>query len=67
MCLTRHIVPRDPSDVKSGIETDMLDVTELSLSDLEEVRPSSLGRALRRVVAQDKDPADPVVGFQASI
>ncbi len=63
----RGIVPRDPSDVKSGIETDMLDVTELSLSDLEEVRPSSLGRALRRVVAQDKDPADPVVGFQASI
>lgn len=60
-------MPEDSPDVKAGIETDIPDLTGLSLSDLEEVRPSSLRRALRRIVAQDEDPADPVVGFQASI
>jgi FXSXX-COOH protein len=60
-------MPEDSPDVKAGIETDILDLTGLSLNDLEEVRPSSLRRALRRIVAQDEDPADPVVGFQASI
>ena len=60
-------MPEDSPNVKPGIQTDILDVTGLSLSDLEEVRPSSLRRALRRIVAQDEDPAHPVVGFQASI
>lgn len=61
-------MPEDPPHVKEGIETGILDVTGLSLSDLEEVRSSSLRRALRRIVAEDdEDPADPVVGFQASI
>ena len=59
---------QDPSDVKRpGIETDMIDLARLSLSDLEEVHPSSLRRALHRIVAQDEDPTEPVVGFQASI
>ena len=60
-------MPRDPSGVKAGIETDILDLSGLSLSDLEEVRPSTLGRVLRRIVAQDDDPTDPVIGFEASI
>ena len=60
-------MPEDPSHVKEGIQTGILDLTGLSLSDLEEVRSSSLRRALRRIVAEDEDPADPVVGFQASI
>lgn len=61
------MMPEDRPDVKPGIRTDILDLTDLTLSDLEEVRPASLRHALRRVVAQDEDPADPVVGFQASI
>ena len=57
----------DSPDVKEGIQTDILDVTDLSLDALEEVRTSSLKRALRRIIAEDEDPADPAVGFQASI
>jgi FXSXX-COOH protein len=60
-------MPEDYPRVKAGIETGMLDVTDLSLNDLEEVRSSSLRRALRRILAEDGDSADPVIGFQASI
>jgi FXSXX-COOH protein len=60
-------MPQDSPDVKPDIETDMLDVTGLSLWELEEVRPSSLRRALRRIIAEDADRTDPVVGFQSSI
>jgi FXSXX-COOH protein len=63
----RRSVSGDPPNVKVGIETDMLDVTGMSLSDLGELGASSLAYALRRVVAQDEAPTDPVVGFQASI
>ena len=54
-------------DVNPGIETDMLDVTGLSFSDLEALGSSSLAHALKRVLARDEDSTDPVVGFQASI
>lgn len=60
-------MPEDPTGVNPGIETDMLDVAGLSLSDLEELGPSSLGHALRRVVAQDEGSADPVIGFLSGI
>jgi FXSXX-COOH protein len=61
------MVSEDPPDVKSHIGTDTLVLAGLSPSDLEKVDSSSLGRALRRIIAQDEDSADPVVGFQASI
>lgn len=57
----------NPHCDETPIETDMPDLTGLSLGDLEEVGPASFRRALRRVLAEDDDPADPVVGFQASI
>ena len=60
-------MPEHPREVVEDIETELPDLTALSLGDLEKIGPSSLGHALRRVLSRDDDPADPVVGFQASI
>jgi FXSXX-COOH protein len=59
--------PDTGTGVPRYIETGTLDLTDLSLDDLERVGPSSFGHALRRVLSRDDDPADPVVGFAASI
>jgi FXSXX-COOH protein len=54
---------RPPAD----LETDMIDLTDLSLTDLEDLSQSSLGLALRRVLDQDGGSGGEVVGFQSSI
>ena len=50
-----------------GLETGMIDLTGLSLHDLDDLGQSSLGLALRRVLDPDGEPTDSVVGFQSGI
>jgi FXSXX-COOH protein len=59
----------DPgADEHWDIETDVIDLSAFSLSDLEQIGPSSFGHALRRVLRrEDATDDDPVVGFTASI
>ncbi|HEY7145657.1 MAG TPA: FxSxx-COOH cyclophane-containing RiPP peptide [Streptosporangiaceae bacterium] len=57
----------DWSEAAADVETDLPDLTGLALAELEDFGPSALGHALRRVLKGEADPADPVVGFQASI
>lgn len=56
-------VPNSTGD----LEADLIDLAGLSLADLEDLGQSSLGVTLRRVLDQDRQPADPVVAFQSSI
>jgi FXSXX-COOH protein len=43
----------------------LIDVSELSLGDLEEIDGSTLAQALRRVLGDEQ--AEPVAGFQSNI
>jgi FXSXX-COOH protein len=54
-------------DPARDLETDMIDVSGLSLRDIGHLDQSSLGLALRRVLDPKQELTDPVVGFQSSI
>ncbi|MFJ2033402.1 FxSxx-COOH cyclophane-containing RiPP peptide [Streptosporangium sp. NPDC087985] len=45
--------------------TDLIDVTDIRLSDLDEVGESSLAHALRRLLSEED--SGPVAGFTSSI
>lgn len=52
-------------DAPDGSGTALIDVTGLSLHDLETISESSLAAALRHVL--DEEQATPVAGFQSRI
>jgi FXSXX-COOH protein len=54
-------VREDAGDIGDGL----IDVTELSLGDLNEIDQSTLAQALRHVLGDDQ--AEPVAGFQSHI
>lgn len=57
----------DLSGPLDDLGTTLIDLSGLSLGDLDAVGQTALGTALRRVVARGNEPTDPVVGFQSSI
>jgi FXSXX-COOH protein len=50
----------------SAAASGLLDLTEVSLHDLDESDESCLGDALRRVLRTREDDAEPIAGFSAS-
>ncbi|MGH8905186.1 MAG: FxSxx-COOH cyclophane-containing RiPP peptide [Egibacteraceae bacterium] len=54
-------------DEETAVETDLLDLDEFVLADLEEFDDSALAHALRRVMEEADGPEDPIAGFQAFI
>jgi FXSXX-COOH protein len=56
-----------PDEASDELRTTLIDLSDLSLGDLDEVGQTALGMALRRIVARGSEPASPVVGFQSSI
>lgn len=53
------------ADETAGFGTDLIDVTGLSLHDLNDLGDSTLAHSLRRLL--DDDDAAPVAGFTAMI
>jgi FXSXX-COOH protein len=54
---------RDDISAEAG---GLIDLTELSLHDLDESDESCLGDALRRVLRSREDDAEPIAGFSSS-
>ncbi len=48
-------------------ESDLIDLTGVRLSDLQELPDSPLAQALRRVLAELDSDGEPVAGFQSAI
>jgi FXSXX-COOH protein len=55
------------ADPEAGIDTGIVDLTGLSLGDLDHLGQSALAIALRRVLEREGEPANLVVGFQSGI
>lgn len=52
---------------ENDLETDLVDLTDVPLPDLTSLDDSVLGSALRRLVAEAKQPRDAIAGFNAVI
>jgi FXSXX-COOH protein len=57
----------DQPGPRDDLRTALIDLSGLSLADLDAVGQTALAAALRRIVARGGQSADPVVGFQSSI
>ncbi len=55
------------SDKEAVIETNLVNLDGLLLTDIEEFDDSALAHALRRVLADADGPEDPIAGFQSFI
>ncbi|GGV17867.1 hypothetical protein GCM10010495_35760 [Kitasatospora herbaricolor] len=56
------------ADTGSGLRSDLVDVADLPLDDLDDLPDTVLGELLRRLVADAVTPgAEPVAAFQSSL
>ncbi len=58
---------QEPPEPPPDIATELVDLTGLTLGDLNGIKRSSLGMALQRALERDRDPSDPVVAFKSGI
>lgn len=65
--VTNSTVTADLSGPPDDLRTALIDLSGLSLGDLDAVGQTALGTALRRIVAREGEPTHPVLGFQSSI
>jgi FXSXX-COOH protein len=64
---TNSTVMAGLSGPPDDLRTALIDLSGLSLGDLDAVGQTALGTALRRIVAREGEPTHPVLGFQSSI
>lgn len=57
----------EPRETSPDVETEVPDLRGMTLSEVAAMDESSISHALRRVLARDEDPSDPVVAFLSSI
>ena len=57
----------EPSAPGEDVPVGLVDLTGLTLGDLERLGRSSLDLALRRALAPHEDTSDPILGFQSGI
>ena len=55
----------DPAE--SGLESDMVDVAGLSLTDLADAGDGALAHCLRRLLADIDAPGEPIAGFNSAL
>ncbi|GAB3989752.1 hypothetical protein GCM10029978_115700 [Actinoallomurus acanthiterrae] len=49
------------------VETEVTDLTDISLSEIDTLEPSCRAESLARILAADADPADPLYGGQPPV
>ena len=62
------VADNQPSDsADRGFGSDLIDVTGLSLKDLQGLSETAVKRSLRRICEEMESPQDAVAGFQSSL